>query len=314
MIFFQKHLLEWYKKYGRHTLPWRKENITPYEVWVSEIMLQQTQVNRVIAYYNRFLEKFPTIESLAATSWEEFLPYYQGLGYYQRGRNMLHTAQIIVEQYNGVFPTEIEELKKLPGIGEYTAAAILSFAHNIPVLSFDTNLQRVFGRYIHGDKKAKLNIKDITEKVQGESKIINGAIMDFANIVCFNKKPQCGICPMRTKCEYVINNRESDTTSLSTNNQFPTQDAQVFLFLHEKHTIYYSSESDRFQPFILKKEYNTRPKIKNYFKKTYDLEISVRPAYKKEYRNGIPTLFINAQILLGTPQFKTFLKNEISFV
>src|SRR3990167_10186393 len=130
--FFEKKILDFFKKAGREHLPWRKKKITAYEVWVSEIMLQQTQVSRVIGYYERFMKKFPTVEKLATASWEEFLPYYQGLGYYMRGCNMLLPARMVVDDYGGKFPEETAKLRKLPGIGPYTAAAIQSFAYGLP--------------------------------------------------------------------------------------------------------------------------------------------------------------------------------------
>jgi len=120
-----KKILTWYSKNKRH-LPWRKTH-DPYSIWVSEIMLQQTQVSRVNDYYQRFLEKFPDIQSLAKASWGQFLPYWRGLGFYSRGRNMLKAAKMIMKEYGGKFPHQKKDLEKLPGIGEYTSAAIRSF-------------------------------------------------------------------------------------------------------------------------------------------------------------------------------------------
>lgn len=127
--FLEKTLLSFLKKHGRFELPWRKAKKNPYEIWVSEIFLQQTQVSRVIPFYTRFLKHFPNILSLYKISFEEFLPFYEGLGYYARGRNMLKTAQILCEKYDGHFPKTQEELLSLPGIGPYTASAILAFGY-----------------------------------------------------------------------------------------------------------------------------------------------------------------------------------------
>ena len=113
--FFEATLSDFFTKAGREHLPWRKKSITAYEVWVSEIMLQQTQVSRVVEYYTRFLMRFPTVESLAQVEWEVFLPYYQGLGYYARGRNMIKTAQAVVSQYSGVFPRDSKQGRKSVG-------------------------------------------------------------------------------------------------------------------------------------------------------------------------------------------------------
>src|SRR3989344_8172097 len=151
--FFEEKLEDFFQKTGREHLPWRKKKITAYEVWVSEIMLQQTQVSRVIGYYTRFLKRFPNIGSLAKASWAAFLPYYDGLGYYDRGRNMLKAAKEVVEKHHGRFPRDAEALRRLPGIGPYTAAAIMSFAYGDEHLAWDTNLKRVIGRVFYGGRQ-----------------------------------------------------------------------------------------------------------------------------------------------------------------
>lgn len=115
-------------------------------------MLQQTQVDRVIGYYNRFLLKYPTIESLAETNYDELFPYYQGLGYYGRARRMIELAKVVVEKYDGIFPDDFEKLRKLPGIGKYTAQALLAFGYDTPVLAMDANLQKIFARYYFGNR------------------------------------------------------------------------------------------------------------------------------------------------------------------
>ena len=157
IVFFETILVDFHRKAGREHLPWRRKGIGAYEIWVSEIMLQQTQVSRVIAYYEKFLERFPTVGSLAEATWEEFLPYYQGLGYYARGRNMLTAAKAVIDQYGGKFPKDVTELEKLPGVGPYTAAAIASFAYGKNTIAWDTNLRRVVGRFFFGSRKIDLD-------------------------------------------------------------------------------------------------------------------------------------------------------------
>lgn len=154
IAFFESILQRFFRYANRAHLPWRKKGIGAYEIWVSEIMLQQTQVSRVIPYYEKFLSRFPNVESLARASWEEFLPYYQGLGYYARGRNMLRAARMIVSEYGGEFPDEVKELERLSGVGPYTAAAIASFAYGKDTIAWDTNLRRVVGRFFFGSKHA----------------------------------------------------------------------------------------------------------------------------------------------------------------
>lgn len=310
LLLFEKSIQSFYKKEGRKTLPWRKKNISAYEVWVSEVMLQQTQVSRVIAYYERFLERFPDIFFLANASWEEFLPYYTGLGFYCRGRNMLKTARIIVNEYGGMFPNDKEKLMRLQGVGEYTACAILAFAYGENVLAFDTNLKRVFGRFLAGSKYAELDKNDIARSLNSDKRILNAAIMDFANGICMNR-PRCDICPFSDKCFYFKTKGEKEYIIKKEKKIFPTKDSRVFLWLHRDHREYYSPNPDRFEVFKLDKKRNTRKSIKRFFREHYGLELAVRPPYKKTFVDNIPTLFVNAQILLGDHEFAFFGKEEV---
>jgi A/G-specific adenine glycosylase len=213
--FFQDAVLDFFAKSGREELPWRTKGIGAYEVWVSEIMLQQTQVSRVLTYYTRFLQRFPTVLDLAAATWEDFLPYYEGLGYYNRGRNMLRTAVMVRDSFKGAFPKTREELLVLPGVGEYTAAAILSFAYNQDALAWDTNLKRVMGRFFFGDKKATLDESFFAVTLTAPKKELNAALMDFGSALC-KAKPQCGNCPLRQKCQYYKTKGVSEATTEKT--------------------------------------------------------------------------------------------------
>ncbi len=152
-------LLDWYQKYGRHDFPWRQydhPDIIGYRIWLAEILLQQTQADRVVPFYIRILERYPTIQSLANASYDEFFPYYQWLGYYSRARNLLKTGNIVTIEYSGIFPQDKTKLKKLPGIGEYTARAVLAFGYGALLLAWDTNLETIFSRYYHWAKNIKL--------------------------------------------------------------------------------------------------------------------------------------------------------------
>lgn len=309
--FLIEKLLEWSQDNGRHTLPWRKAGITPYEVWVSEIMLQQTQVSRVIPYFERFLERFPTVKHLAQASWEEFLPYYAGLGYYARGRNMLKTAQTVVEKFGGEFPNDEAALRSLPGVGPYTAKAILSFGYNQPHLAFDTNQQRVFGRVLEGDRKAQLDALQIETQIPAETdfKVLNGTIMDLANAVCV-KKPRCEICPLRQECRYYQTQGELEESSTPTKTRFPLNEAQVILVLHRQHQEYFSASKEEYQPFRLPVSLTSRSQIKEYFRRQHGLELSVRPPHRQGYIDGQPALLVNAQILLGEHTFSSHTKEQ----
>lgn len=299
-------------------MPWRKRGIIPYEVWVSEVMLQQTQVSRVIDYYNRFLQRFPTVFDLAQATWQDFLPFYAGLGYYRRGRNMLRTAQIIVAEYGGQFPADKKLLMDLPGVGEYTAAAILSFGFGRQVLAFDTNLQRVLGRFFGGQKNAALDQVQLARLLvlehlfPADGRKLNAAIMDFANDLCLNKKPRCQDCPLRRQCEYVLSGGAAKEFSLpSSRSDFPLKQARVHLWLHRDHKEYYSADPDRFQVFELPEGVVTRVDIKKYFLEKYGLQLAVRSPHKKLFLQGRPVMFVNAQILLGEHQFGIFSAQEV---
>lgn len=323
IAFFEKHLVDFFQKAGREHLPWRKKRITAYEVWVSEIMLQQTQVSRVIGYYTKFLKRFPTIETLAKASWGEFLPYYDGLGYYNRGRNMLEAARTVVSGYGGKFPRDKKLLETLPGIGPYTAAAIMSFAYGDEHLAWDTNLKRVIGRFFFGGKQLVENESFWEDEFQTSKKVLNAALMDFGSALCV-ARPKCEACSLSARCVYYrekgkgekrIKNQESlpvrQAGGIKNGKEKNTwRDAEAHVFLHENHKKYFSSDKKIFKPFILSSGYNTRAGIKKYFQEKYDLSLAVRPPHTKAMIKGRPTLLVNAQILLGKPSFRVFLKKD----
>ncbi len=295
IAFFETTLLDFFQKVGREHLPWRRKRITAYEVWVSEIMLQQTQVSRVIEYYNRFLQRYPTIEILARSSWEEFLPYYEGLGYYARGRNMLKAAKMIVSEYDGKFPREKKLLEKIPGIGPYTASAILSFAYDENHLAWDTNLNRVVGRFFFGDKYVDFDREKIEQKFRSSAKRLNAALMDFGSALCLSR-PKCEACPLQIRCVYYAKDGESE--------------ARAIVFLHENHRNYFSSREKKYEPFVLPRGYTSRAEIKDWFQETYNLKVSVRPPHQKLILKNRPTLLIHAQILSGKNNFSEFSQKE----
>ncbi len=322
--FFEENIRDFSEKAGREYLPWRRKNVTAYEVWVSEIMLQQTQVNRVIEYYTKFLKRFPTVESLSEAHWNDFLPYYEGLGYYARGRNMLKTAKEVVTKYGGIFPRDKKLLEGLSGIGPYTASAIMSFAYGADYLAWDTNLRRVIGRFFLGGKHLIIDEKSWENIFQTPKNILNGALMDFGSSLCL-ARPKCEACMLRSQCIYYKEKGERERMIISQQKKQKKdqegemkkrgtnswKEAKAYIFLHEKHSRYYSSQEDVFQPFILSSGYNTRAGIKRYFDEKYHLTLSVRPPHQKILIQGKPVLFINAQILLGEPHFKIFSKKAV---
>jgi len=210
---FSKKLLKWYKKYGRHDLPWQK-NPTPYRVWISEIMLQQTQVVTVIPYYERFMQRFPSIKALSAANEDDVLSHWSGLGYYARARNIYKTAKILHEKYHGRFPTTVDKICTLPGIGKSTAGAIISFALQKKAVILDGNVKRVLARYFAIEKPInKTQTMDemwmLAEKLTPEKNAhqYNQAIMDLGATVCTRTKPRCTDCPFLSDCRAYQNNQ-----------------------------------------------------------------------------------------------------------
>ncbi len=313
--FFRRHLFDFFRKSGRIELPWRREGITAYEVWVSEVMLQQTQVSRVIGYYTRFLKKFPTVKKLAQASWGEFLPYYEGLGYYARGRNMLRTAKAVMNDWGGKFPKTIPALEKLPGIGPYTARAIASFAYDTNELAWDTNLKRVVGRFFLGakDQIGEQEIISFNTLLGKGAREMNAALMDFGSAIC-TARPKCGACPLQSACRYFrgrgrleVGGRRHGVVGRSKKKQAE----RALVFLHERHRQYFSSHRKTYQPFLLPEGYTSRATIKDYFAKIYGLTLAVRPPYGETKFRGQRVLLVNAQILLGQPPFVLFPKSVV---
>lgn len=206
-----KIIINWYSDHQR-ILPWRAVT-TPYHIWISEIILQQTRVDQGLPYYLRFLEKFPTIKLLAEASEKELMVVWQGLGYYSRARNMHFTAKYIVENLNSKFPTSAHELLKLKGIGEYSAAAIASICFSENIAAIDGNVNRVISRLFDinlpvDTQSGKNEIKQISASLirNIDSGVYNQAIMDFGAMQCIPKKPDCSKCPLIDKCLAYQNN------------------------------------------------------------------------------------------------------------
>lgn len=203
---FATRLLDWYDRHGRHDLPWQK-NRSLYRVWVSEIMLQQTQVKTVIPYFRRFMQRFPSLKRLAAASVDEVLQYWAGLGYYSRARNLHKAAVMVTEQHGGRIPRTLDALMQLPGIGRSTAAAILSQALDQRQTILDGNVKRVLARY-HGvpgwpgDKAVERELWRHAEQHTPARRNADytQAIMDLGASLCSRSRPDCGLCPLGSDC------------------------------------------------------------------------------------------------------------------
>jgi A/G-specific adenine glycosylase len=202
---FQKRLLTWFRTHQRD-LPWRTSR-EPYRIWVAEIMLQQTRIAAVMPYYERFLEYFPTVESLAAAPQQEVLKLWSGLGYYSRARNLHSAAKEIVAEHNGKFPRTLEAALQLPGIGVYTAAAVLSIAYDAPLAVLDGNVARVLARIhaVRGDLRVPRTWRALTEKAdqllaRKTASDWNQALMELGEVICMPKSPRCLVCPVVKSC------------------------------------------------------------------------------------------------------------------
>ena len=201
----ETELLPWFAGH-RRAMPWRS-NRTPYRVWISELMLQQTRVDQVIPYFNRFMKRFPSMKSLAAASQEDVLKIWEGLGYYSRARNLHKAARIIATDHKSRFPNTAEEIIKLPGIGGYTAAAIGSLAFNLNLAVLDGNVIRVLSRLFAYAKDsrstvAKKELQKLADEllVQGNAGNYNEAMMELGATVCLPKNPRCVDCPLARVC------------------------------------------------------------------------------------------------------------------
>ena len=203
---FQSALLDWFAAH-RRDLPWRASR-DPYRIWVAEIMLQQTRIAAVLPYYHRFLKKFPTVASLRRARLEEVLKLWSGLGYYSRARNLHRAAREIASRHDGKFPRSLEDALALPGIGRYTAAAVLSIAYDVPLAVLDGNVARVLARLgaIRGDLREPKTWRLLGERAQHLLALNapgdwNQALMELGEVICTPQSPRCGLCPVSRWCQ-----------------------------------------------------------------------------------------------------------------
>ncbi len=204
-------LKDWYEQ-NKRDLPWRNTK-DAYKIWISEIILQQTRVNQGYNYYLRFIERFPNVKSLAEAEEQEVLKHWQGLGYYSRARNLHKTAKSVISEFNGKFPLHYNDILSLSGIGEYTAAAISSFAYNQPYAAVDGNIFRVLSRLVANEtpidtSKGKKEFTGIAKKLLDKNNpgTHNQAIMEFGAMYCTPKNPDCENCPLKEFCKaYKLN-------------------------------------------------------------------------------------------------------------
>ena len=203
---FRDALLAWFKDYQRD-MPWRRTE-DPYRIWVSEVMLQQTQVKKVVGYYERFIARFPDVQHLAAAPLQDVLKVWEGLGYYARARNLHKAAQVIVDELDGKIPVDYATFRKLPGVGDYSAAAVQSIAFDAPYAAVDGNIKRVLARLflmeapINDTKSAKVFQQQADDLLDPNAPgFFNQAMMELGAMVCRPQSPTCLVCPVNSFCE-----------------------------------------------------------------------------------------------------------------
>jgi len=235
MDWFAKHLLAWFEQHGRKDLPWQAD-INPYRVWVSEIMLQQTQVTTVTGYYQRFMLRFPDVASLATADIDEVLHLWTGLGYYARGRNLHKAAQILVAEHNGELPTDQQQLEMLPGIGRSTAGAIRAISMNQRGVILDGNVKRVLARYhaVEGHYSQASVGKHLWRLAEEHTPKQNIAaytqgIMDLGATVCLRSRPNCGVCPLSESCQALATDRVAELPTKKKSAPKPVRQARFFI-------------------------------------------------------------------------------------
>ena len=229
-------LLKWYY-HQNIQMPWRA-NTQPYRIWISEIMLQQTQVNTVIPYYNKWMKKYPTVKDLSKAALDDLLYLWQGLGYYNRVESIYKASKIIQKNYNGEIPNSYEKLITLPGIGDYTASAILSIAYNQYIVPIDGNIKRIVARFNHyATTSNKLDeYKEYTKRLINKNKIgdsIQG-LMDLGRTICKPKIPICNVCPINRKCLSHISGDVDKYPQKKLRKQIPTYNVVVGLIMKNK--------------------------------------------------------------------------------
>ena len=237
---FSSQLLHWFHQHGRKTLPWQQD-IHPYRVWVSEIMLQQTQVKTVIPYFERFMARFPNIYTLAEASEDQVLVLWAGLGYYARGRHLHRAAQIIVSDFGGQFPQELAPLQNLPGLGRSTASAILAICNHQALPILDGNVKRVLTRYCGivgypGDKKIEAQLWQKAAQLLPKEAIpdYTQAIMDLGAMICLPRNPHCLICPVQTHCVAYLTGQTTSLPTPKPKKGIPTKEAAFVIVKYQE--------------------------------------------------------------------------------
>ena len=264
-------------------------------------MLQQTQVKTVIPYFDKFINKFPTLKSLAKCSEKQILKLWEGLGYYRRARNLLSSSKILVKQYNSRLPNTFEEIKKLPGVGDYTANALLGLVHNKPTIAIDGNVKRVFARILN-KKESNINFKEFIKI--NKNKLLNSkrnsdfveALMEFGALICKPKDPKCGICNLNKTCKYL---NSSNKIKSFKNKMIKNKNYDVFCYVNKKKQIALTKKNNLgfLSEFNLPEIKETNSKVNkenwkllsNYKNSISNIKLNINLYYR--FSNKIPSNF-----------------------
>ena len=299
-----KKILGWYDN-NKRSLPWRVGKNSPKKLYyrlLSEFMLQQTQVKTVIPYFKKFTKKYKTLKSFSKSSEKKTLKLWEGLGYYRRARNLLAASKILVLKYNSKLPRSFKEIKTLPGVGDYTANALLGLVHNKPAIAIDGNVKRVFSRIIN-KKESKINFDQFIET--NKKKLFNlkrnsdfvEALMEFGALVCKPKDPICGICNLNKNCKYFNSSRKIKTTKYK---MIENKNYDVFCYVNKKKQIALTKKNNlgflnQFSlPEIREAKKNARTRdwkfLKKYKNSISNKKLNINLYYK--FSNKIPPSFI----------------------
>ncbi len=286
-----KKILSWYEK-NKRSLPWRVSKNSPKRLYyrlLSEFMLQQTQVKTVIPYFNKFIKKFKTLNSLSKCSEKEILKLWEGLGYYRRARNLLTSSRLLVKKYSSKLPHDLKEIKKLPGVGNYTANALLGLVHNKPTIAVDGNVRRVFARILN--KKETIidfeNLIEINKKnlfsTKRNSDFVE-ALMEFGALICKPKDPKCGICNLNKDCKYFNSSTKIKTVKRK---MIKNINYDVFCYVNKKKQIALTKKNKL--GFL--NEFNL-PEIK----KPNSKNIKTKWKFLSNYKNSISNIKLNINL------------------
>lgn len=336
--FFTKTLMLWHLTENSRELPWKEER-NPYKIWLSEIILQQTRTEQGRKYYEAFITRFPTVHDLANAKEEEVYKLWEGLGYYSRCKNLIKTAHILSKEYKGNFPQEYSKILQLPGIGPYTAAAINSFAFNLPYAVVDGNVYRVLSRFFGiftpiDSTEGKKEFQELAQRLlkKEEAATYNQAIMDFGATICTPANPSCNSCPLSSNCYFLKNNIKA--------NELPQKAKSIkkrrryfhyFIIKNPDGGIYFEKRIGKdiwenlYQPYLIesdtlenktdlfiqkiKKDFHVSDKLKIQFQSIGDFQqvLSHQVIFSKWYTINLPVKNLSNE-LNGSFHTKNFLK------